>query len=149
MNDIAKRQSTDLATDQSDLFEAYGNAATARSIEGTLLRFSKGDYIAGQEEEQIPLGTRFVACMDSLKAGWVYWQNNAPDPAQERMGLIIERFQPPKRKELGDLDPEEWERDGEGKPRDPWQFTNHLILHDEAGKVYTSTARRLKRSSRI
>lgn len=133
-DNLATRNGTELATDQADLFEGYGNAATARSFEGALLRFSKGDFIAGQENEEIPIGTRFVACMDMLKAGYVYWQSNAP--VEERMGLVAERFQPPKRKELGDLDQGTWERDAEGRPRDPWQFTNHLFLRDEKGEIY-------------
>ena len=113
---LTNRNSTELVTDQADLFEVYGNAATARSIEGTLLRFSKGGFIAGQENEEIPIGTRFVACMDMLKAGYVYWQSNAP--VEERMGLVAEGYQPPKRKELGDLDQGTWERDAESRPRE-------------------------------
>ena len=30
--------------------------------------------------------------------------------------------------ELGDLNKDSWERDSEGEPRDPWQFTNHLPM---------------------
>jgi hypothetical protein len=131
---LANRNSTEPATDQADLFEGYGNAATARSIEGTLLRFSKGEFIAGQENEKILIGARFVACMDTLKTGYVYWQSSAP--VEERMGLVAEDFQLPKRKELGDLDQGTWERDVEGRPRDPWQLTNHLFLRDEKGEVY-------------
>ena len=52
------------------------------------------------------------------------------------MGLVAEGFQPPKRKELSDLDQVTWERDAEGRPRDPWQFTNHLFLRDENGEIY-------------
>ena len=123
-------------TDPADLFEGYGNAATARSIEGKLVAFSKGDYFAGQEKKQIPLGARFIARMDKLKVGYTYWQNNLP--TDERMGLVAEGFQPEKRKDLEDLDQANWERDSKGQPRDPWQFTNHLILHDpDSGDVCT------------
>ena len=76
---LGKRQNTSLATDdQADLFEGYGNAATARPFDGELFLFSKGDYLAGQEKEDIPIGTRFKPKMKKLKAGWVYWQANAP-----------------------------------------------------------------------
>ena len=43
-----------------------------------------------------------------------------------------------RRSDLGDHDKDRWEVDNEGQPRDPWQFTNYLILHDaESGEVYT------------
>ena len=43
---------------------------------------------------------------------------------------------------LGDEDEDLWERDSQGKPRDPWQFTNYLIMKDEGapgeeGHLYT------------
>jgi hypothetical protein len=140
MNDIEKRKTTTLASDPKNLFEAYGEAATARAIEGTLLRFSKGDYLAGASTDaiEVALGTRFVAVMDSLTIGWLRWENNLPtDP---RMGLVIDGFQPPRRSELGDHDKELWETDDEGTPRDPWQFTNYIEMHKiEGGEVYTFT----------
>jgi hypothetical protein len=121
MREVDKRKTTEPTTDQeANLFESYGNAATARSIEGTLLRFSKGDYLAGQDAEEIPLGTQFTALMDTLSVGWVCWQANAP--IEQRMGLVVKGFQPERRNDLGDLNKESWERDAEGKPRDCWQF---------------------------
>ena len=114
-------------TNVADLFEDYGNAATARSIEGKLMRFSKGDYSAGQEAEEIPLGTRFIASMDKFKLGYVYWQNNLP--VEERMGLVGRRL-PARRNALNSAISirHSWERDSKGQPRDPCQYTNHLIL---------------------
>lgn len=137
MTEIEKRKTTaPTTTDQADLFEGYGNAATARSITGTLLRFSKGDYLAGQDGVDIPIGTRFVAIMNSLTVGWVRWENNAP--TEQRMGFVVEGFQPERRNDLGDQDKDHWEIDEKGQPRDPWQFTNYLILHDaKSGEVYT------------
>jgi hypothetical protein len=136
-NEIEKKKATDLAIKRGDLFEAYGNEMTANLIEGTLLRFSKGDFVAGQEATEIPLGRRFVAAMDSWMIGWVGWRDNKPiDPSH--MGLVIDAFRPPQRSELGDLDKEMWERDSEGTPRDPWQFTNYLVMREVAtGEVYT------------
>jgi hypothetical protein len=72
MTEVAKRKTTDLTTtDQADLFVGYGEDATARSITGTLLRFSKGDFLAGQDGVDVPIGSRFVAIMDSLLVGWI------------------------------------------------------------------------------
>jgi hypothetical protein len=76
--------------------------------------------------------------MDSLLVGFIKWQDNRP--ADHRMGLVIENFQPPKRQELGDLDKEEWETDDGGEPRDPWQFSNYLVMADpESREVFTFT----------
>ena len=44
------------------------------------------------------------------------------------MGLVVEGFQAARRPALGDLNKDSWERDSEGEPRDPWQFTNHLPM---------------------
>ena len=47
MNEIDKRKRTALTTDdRADLFEGYGNAATARPFVGDLFVFSKGDFSA-------------------------------------------------------------------------------------------------------
>jgi hypothetical protein len=137
MNELEKRKTTDITpAEQADRFENYGDAATSRSIEGTLLRFSKGDYLAGKDSEEVPIGTQFVAIMDSLKVGWVCWQ--AGSVIDDRMGLVIENFQPPRRSELGDHDQASWERSEEGEPRDPWSFTNHLVMRAvKDGAIYT------------
>src|SRR5207244_2215804 len=107
-------------------WEAYGNAAAARSFVGKLVKFSKGDYTAGTTDDEVPLGTEVVADMDSLQVGWTKWWGHRP--VDYRMGAVAENFQPPPRRELGDLDESEWETDDEGEHRDPWQFTNNLVL---------------------
>ena len=56
----------------------YGNAITARSIIGDLLKFGKGDFLAGMENREIRLGTKFTAVMDSLMAGYQHWWNATP-----------------------------------------------------------------------
>jgi hypothetical protein len=125
-NEIDKRKTTEPTLDTANAFEAYGDAATARAIEGELLKFVQGDFLAGQEKREIPLGTQLVAKMDTLYIGFQRWENN--QLTEQRMGLVAEGFVPPKRSELGNLDPEYWERDDEGRPRDPYQFTNQLVM---------------------
>jgi hypothetical protein len=39
-------------------------------IEGDLLKFTKGDYFAGKNNDDIPIGTRLIVDMDSLQI-WV------------------------------------------------------------------------------
>jgi hypothetical protein len=107
-----------------DPFSAYASAMKARTIDGELLKFSKGDYFAGLDDKPVPIGTRLVAIMDRLKIGFIRWSNNAP--GDHIMGFVADNFNPPRRSELGDLDKTLWDTDNNGVPRDPWQFTNHL-----------------------
>lgn len=121
MNEIAKRE--------PNFYERYGDAATARNIVGKLLKFTKfGEYKAGIDNENIPIGTMLVAYMPSFAAGYVRWEGGSP--AQAEMGYVGEGFVPPKRNDLGWNDAEEWDKDDRGGPRDPWQFTNSLIFID-------------------
>jgi len=47
------------------------------------------------------------------------------------MGLVSERYQPPRRDTLGDKQEDvEWEKDSNGKPRDPWQRSNMVLLRE-------------------
>jgi hypothetical protein len=118
-------------------FEQYGESATQRSIVGTLLKFNKGDYLAGQNNEEIPTGTKMVVNMDSFTVGWIKWEDSKP--TSQKMGLVIEGFQPPSREDLGDNDKTLWEVDTRtGKPRDPWQFSNYLVLANaDTKELYT------------
>jgi hypothetical protein len=114
-------------------FEAYGNAATNNRIVGQLLKFSKGDYLAGQDETVIALGTKLVAIMDQLWIGWIKWRDGRP--ADHVMGLVSDGYIPPKRAELDDNDKATWETADDGQPRDPWQFSNYLVLIEPKEKV--------------
>jgi hypothetical protein len=116
---------------------AYGEAAKARNFVGELLKFNKGDYLAGQNNREIPIGTRLIANMDSLEIGWVRWENGRREP---RMGRIVDGFVPARRAELGDNDRDLWPANDDGEPRDPWQFTNNLVLAAETdGELFTFT----------
>jgi hypothetical protein len=112
-----------------NLFAAYGDAAGGGGrIVGELLKFSKGDFLAGQDSRLIPQGSKLVAVMDTLEVGWQRWENQRP--VSFRMGLLIEGFTPPSRQDLGDNDSSLWETDDDGEPRDPWQATNYLRFVD-------------------
>lgn len=122
---------------EPNYYEKYGDAANSRSIIGKLLKFTKfGEYCAGIENELIPIGTMMVAYMPALAVGYVRWENNSP--AQAEMGYVGDGFVPPKRNDLGWNDAKEWDTDDKGTPRDPWQFTNSLILIDiDQALLYT------------
>jgi hypothetical protein len=133
MNQIAERHSTDVALQNKNAFEAYADAATQNRIVGDLLKFSKGEYLSGQDGKEVEEGTELVANMDEFMIGWVRWEGGKP--TDMRMGRIDEGFVPPARRELGDTDENEWEIDETSKePRDPWQMTNYLIMKDPSGE---------------
>jgi hypothetical protein len=114
-------------------FEAYGNATVNSHIVGQLLKFSKGDYLAGQDNTDIPLGTKLAAIMDQLMVGWIKWQDARP--VEHIMGLVASGYVPKKRAELDDNDEDSWETDDDGHPRDPWQYSNYLIVVDQKEKT--------------
>ncbi len=120
-----------------DPFEAYADAVAPRTIVGTLLKFSKGDYLAGEEGTPVASGTKFTANLDELLVGWVKWRDGKP--AEHIMKRVADGAVLPKRDELGDNDQSTWEADSAGKPRDPWQFINYLPLTDEQGELFTFT----------
>lgn len=111
-----------------------------RTIVGDILKFSKGDWLAGKENMELPMGTRLIANMDQLLRGWVRWEDNKP--VEQIMGLLCEGYKPPARNTLGygytpetkkdaDVDKSEWEVDEQsGQPRDPWQFTQYLVCRE-------------------
>jgi hypothetical protein len=120
-------------------FEAYAEAANTSRIVGDLLKFSKGDYTAGQNGDEVAIGTQVAANMGEFYVGWVKWVDGKP--AEQMMGKIGDGYVPARRSELGDHDKDLWEVDDNGQQRDPWQVTNYLVMMDpKSGKLYTFTA---------
>jgi len=144
MNDVAVREETSIAEFGGyNPFEAYGAQASQNNLVGQLLKFSKGDWLVGQNNTEMKPGTKLVAVMDQLYIGWVKWEDNKP--TEQLMGLVVEGYKPMHRKDLGHNDESSWEVDMTGKPRDPWQRTNYLVLRDvglteiDEDKMYTFT----------
>jgi hypothetical protein len=119
-----------------NVFETAGDAMTqATAIIGQLLKFSKGDWFAGFDNEEIPNGTELVAVVSGIVHGQQRWEDNRP--VEQIMGPMIEGFVPPVRSTLGFDDKSKWETSG-GKPRDPWQETAYLpMVTVDAETVYT------------
>jgi hypothetical protein len=106
---------------------------------GELLKFNKGDYLAGQEDTPVPEGTVVVPVMDELTVGWIKWEDSKP--VEHMMGRVADGYRPPRRSELGDTDQSRWPADGNGKPHDPWQISNYLPMKLQGtSKLYTFTA---------
>lgn len=132
MTEIATRSSGALAAPEKNFFEQYSEAAAGSRIVGDLLKFTKGDWLRGQDQEDVEVGTRLVANVAELMVGWVKWEGGAP--SDQRMGRVAEGFSPPSRSSLGDTEESEWELDEDGNARDPWQRSNYLLLKDEDGE---------------
>lgn len=109
-----------------DPYAAYGQEAASGS--GDFLKFSKGEWLKGQNDDEVALGTRLAANMAELSIGWIRWEDKKP--VERRMGLLAQGYVPEKRPELGFTDQAAWERDKDDKPVDPWSFTNELPMAD-------------------
>ena len=141
---LAPVKNNDLAPvkENGNPFTEHADAALTGSIDGTLLKFVKGDYFAGAgtDSRQIAVGTRLIANLDSFKIGWIRWSNGKP--VEKRMGRIVDRFKPAERSDLGYDDKSLWEVSDKGEPKDPWEETSELVLaNPETREVFTfSTA---------
>jgi len=137
MNEVAEisRQGTAVTVPGGNAFEDYGNAASQKSIVGDILKFTKfGEWVSGNETE-LEKGTKLIANMDELLIGWVRWEDSKP--TEQIMGKVADGHKPARRSEMGDNDESLWEIDN-GKPKDPWQLTNYLVLKEESGdQLYT------------
>lgn len=138
-NDLVNPQGTGVAVQQKNAYEAFGESVSQKFV-GNLLRFTKfGSFKAGQNEEEVPLGTQLMLDMGSLKTGWVKWLDNKP--ADTRMGYVKDFFQSPTREELGDDDQSQWETFEDNRAKDPWQETTQIVCFDPStGEIYTLVA---------
>jgi len=106
---------------------------------GILLKFVKGDWLVGEEQEEVAPTTSFVVNLHEYWRGWIKWIDQ--QPAGHVIGRVVDRFRVPTREELGDLDQTRWEADGNGVKRDPWQRVVYLVMRDGDNVVtFTSTS---------
>jgi hypothetical protein len=120
-----------------DPFAAYGQEAASNG--GAFLKFSKGEWLLGQNDDEVSLGRHLAANMGELSIGWIRWADGKP--AERRMGLLSQGHKPEARDALGYTDQANWDTDENGKPKDPWNFTNELPLADpETGEQMTFSA---------
>ena len=131
-HELALQQGRALATG-TDPFASYG--AKHRIGNANYLAFKNGEWLYGQNDTELPLGTHLAANMSGLRVGWRKWW--AAQVADDRTVLLVEQMPEEPRQSLGDTDPAMWELSPEGKPRDPWVRTNILELADHAtGQTY-------------
>jgi hypothetical protein len=113
---------------QHNAYEAYGAQATQRTIVGSILKFAKGRWLYGMDNEEMPDDVKLIVDMRTLTIGWQKWEDNKP--VDNHMGLVSERYQAPARKTIGDQDESLWEEDENGKAKDPWQKSNMVLMRE-------------------
>jgi len=102
---------------------------------GKLLKFVKGKWEVGDDE--VPIGTEYIAHIDQLAQGWIHFENGevVGDPIVVK---IADGKKLPIRDELSDNNAKKWEKDNDGRPRDPWVKQWYLpLVSVETGELHT------------
>lgn len=135
MNEVAKTETNLLPATPANPYAAYG--AAVASDTPSFLKFVKGEFKYGADDETLPIGTRLIPNMAELKAGYIKWKDG--EPIDEQMRCIVEG-PPPSRDDCGDTDRNDWDVDPNGVVIDPWQLTNMLPFKSpETGEEFVFT----------
>ena len=101
---------------------AFGAAASALSGDSKpILKCKKGDWLFGQEDEDVSLGSRVALNVMEAEWGWLYWHDKRPE--ERRMLKVASGQAISARSDLGKDDKAMWPTGDDGKPQDPWQKT--------------------------
>ena len=110
MNEITKVETQVPATlNTLDPYAAYGAAVASQSA--PFLKFVKGVYQHGSDDEELLVGTKMIPNMAELKTGFIKWHDG--QAIEERMVLIIDGGVPT-REECGELESANWPTDANG-----------------------------------
>jgi hypothetical protein len=133
----------DLTTSRALPPEAFADSG-GDFIAGDLLLFDgkTGLWTAGQDKDEVPVGTKAVAIIDEMLKGFTRFDDGVPRtrllplwPVPDLRAL---------RQSLGDLDEALWSRDAKGKSLDPWKAARRLpvILLDATctGLIFTTSS---------
>ena len=123
MNDLTTTTENEVSA--NDPAAAYRNLADEAGGGGDFLKFKKGKFVKGSNDEEAPLGTRYAVNMIGLERGYIKF---SVEPPEKRMARPSE----PKitRESLGETDDSLWEKDDNGNPQDPWTPTWEIPLRD-------------------
>ena len=122
----------DLAT-QNDEAQAIANEAEADAGFQAMIKFKKGEYWSNEEE--IPLGTQFIAHALSWTKSWVHFENRTV--VERRNYRVARREKAPERDQIPNNDQSSWPYGLDGKTKsDPWVLQYLLPLEDiDTGEV--------------
>jgi hypothetical protein len=138
MSNVIERTGTAIATTGADPYSSYGAKV---GLQGNFMTFKNGEFTYGQDARTLPMGTRLAVNMPGLRIGWRRWYGGKlTDDLTE---LLAEQPRTQRREELGSDDPAQWEKDDDGKARDPWSLTNVIEFVDSNGEryIYSSGAK--------
>src|SRR6476660_3566695 len=99
-------------------------------IQGKLLTCSKGDWGIGQDKTPVKAGAEFLFIVPEMMRGWLKWVDHAV--AEADMGYVRDNFLVKHRMALGDDDEDQWEKNPDGTPRDPWSRSYRALLIEMA-----------------
>ena len=110
--------------------DRYLDEVAPASVVGRMIKFSKdGKFITSDDDQEVPETAEYIALCNETLVGWVKF-NGVGEPPDRVMGLLYDGFVMPPRESLGDLDISEWGEGLDGKPADPWQHHQCLVLQD-------------------
>jgi len=117
--------------------ERYGRSGG--DLYGDLLKFSgkTGAWTAGAQGIEIPLGTRLVAIVPGILAGYVKWLNG--ELVEQALVPVTDAYDPKAlRASLGDTDSAKWPAGDDGRPEDVWKEAALLPLKNlKTGAQFT------------
>jgi hypothetical protein len=116
---------------------SYLAAEDPQATIGKLIKFSKGEFLKGQDLEVVPDSTAFAVACDLTLKGFIRWFDGKP--AEHRIVRIASGAPLPRREDLGYLDQGQWPMDPQGKPRDPWQPAMYVPMMSTSGELATFT----------
>jgi hypothetical protein len=120
--------------DNRSPLDAYLDEVAPATIAGRMVKFTKnGEYATTDDDTVLSDERIFVAMADQTLIGWIKF-NAKGEPPDRVMGLLYENFAMPARESLGDTDVSKWETGLDGKPADPWQHHQYLVLQDAESK---------------
>jgi hypothetical protein len=124
---------TALAAPRSQL-DTYLDEVAPATIAGRMVKFTKdGVYATTDDDTALSDERVFIAVADQTLIGWIKF-NAKGEPPDRVMGLLYENFTMPARESLGNTDEAKWEIGLDGKPADPWQHHQYLVLQDAESK---------------
>ena len=85
-----------------DPFERLEKELTNQRIIGSLLKFIKGDWKAGQNNDDVDEGTRLLAYISAVHDGWTYWCDGRPEKYE--VDMVTKNARVKTRAELGDTE---------------------------------------------
>jgi hypothetical protein len=114
---------------------AYQSYADEAGEMSQRIKFKHGDWIFAEDDKEVPTDETFVVNVSQTWREWIKWKDQEPI---ERKIVYISSGEPfPEREDLGDLDQDLWDKNGNGEPQDPWQEQHGFTMRSlTSGEEY-------------